>query len=532
MFSDISDIETGAINGDICLVGAGAAGISLAKQFLNSPHKVILLEAGGLEYEESTQALYRGESEGLMYFPLASARLRYFGGSTGHWGGACTPLDAIDFEKRGWLPHSGWPFQRTELEPYYPMAQKICGIGPFDYRTEYWSDPETSPALPLADTGIQSRIIQNSNPPLRFGTAYRTDLEDAENIQVVLHANVLEFVADTENENITGVNARNIDGRRLHVKARIYVLCAGGLENPRLMLLSNKQYPQGIGNHNNLVGRYFMEHIYVSDAGKLMLSEPRNMKLYERHNVNGTDIRTGLCLSQDAQRSDKLMNAWVGFKLKGAPSSQRRYSSLNYLKRSIRNGEIPEDLWRHIGAVIDDLGDHIKRKFTDDKPKKRKDKTIIGFSTHSEQAPNPESRVHLGEDIDEFGQRTLVLDWRLTDIDHASVRKTLELMAHGFGMADLGRIMTEFSGNDDGWATQDSTQGNTTPSGSFHQMGTTRMHSSAKEGVVDSNLKVHGLNNMYVAGSSVFPTCGWSNPTLTIVALSCRLADHLKLTLS
>jgi len=530
LFADIDDVDSGEINGDLCIIGGGAAGISLAKQFEGSAYSVILLEAGGFEFEESTQALYRGENAGLMYFPLAAARLRYFGGSTGHWGGACVPLSAIDLEKKDWLPGSGWPFPVTELNRYYPAAQELCGVGPFDYSMRTWSDPDTSPPLPLDVSRVESRLYQNSKP-LRFGTYYRDELRDADNIRVILHANVLEIVANTGNETITHVIASSLGGRKLTVKARIFVICAGGIESPRLLLLSNNQYSNGIGNQHDLVGRYFMDHIHIMDAGELLLPEKHNLELYKRHEVNGIDVRTGLGLSRESLRENRLLNTWIGFKLRGAPVAQERNSSYNYLKRSFEKGQIPEDMWRHIAAVMDDLGDRIVHKLqklagndTDSDKVWRK----IGFSTHSEQAPNPDSRVYLGDETDELGQRRLVMDWRLTEADHHCIRETLVLVAREIGASGLGRMQIAVGENDDAWTTPDALQGNVTPTGSFHHMGTTRMHNSPREGVVDPDLKIHGLKNIYVLGSSVFPTCGWANPTLTIVALSVRLADHLK----
>jgi choline dehydrogenase-like flavoprotein len=527
MLLDITDIQSDEFEADVCIVGAGAAGIGLARQFIGSSIKVVLLEAGGLEYEEDTQALYRGESEGLMYFPLSVARLRYFGGSTGHWGGANVPMVQADFEKKDWLPSSGWPFNIAELEPYYPVAQEICAPGPYDYTVKTWSDPETSPPLPLDDTVVESQVVQ-SDKPRRFGTYFRKELEAAKNIHVILHANVLEFVTDKDKQKIVSAEARNIGGKQLNVKAKEFILCAGGIETPRLLLLSNRQMTNGLGNHYDLVGRYFMEHLFVVDAGQLALSEPRNMKLYEKRTVDGTKVRAGLGLTQDTLRKHKLMNSWLGFKLKGAPKSQQKKSSYNYIKRSLKKGEIPEDFWRHVKAAMSDLSDSFSKDPADDQKKDVNRDNVIEFSVHAEQAPNPDSRVYLGDDTDSFGQRRLKLDWRLQEIDHASIRRTLAIMAKEFGAAGLGRFKIALGDQDDVWTALKSAEQNNAPVGSFHHIGTTRMHDDPKQGVVDANLKMHDLANLYVSSSSVFPTSGFANPTLTIVALSCRLADHIK----
>jgi choline dehydrogenase-like flavoprotein len=166
--------ENTAIETDVCIVGAGAAGITLAKEFIGKPFRVCLLESGGFEFDEKTQDLYRGESFGV-HIPLNATRLRYFGGSTNHWGSYCRPLDEIDFEKRDWVPYSGWPFKRSELDPYYQRAQSICQLGPFTYNPEFW-ETKTSPRLPFVDSRVMTSIFQKREPPLRFGTTYREDI--------------------------------------------------------------------------------------------------------------------------------------------------------------------------------------------------------------------------------------------------------------------------------------------------------------------------------------------------------------------
>jgi len=162
---------------DICIIGAGAAGITLARALKDSSIQICLLESGGLEPEAETQSLYEGDNTGFPYYPLNTARLRYFGGTTGHWGGCCWPLEDNEFRERDWVPYSGWPISRTDLDPYYPLAQETCEIGPFNYDPVYWSEESDRPLLPLDDSRVLTKVYQNSSPPTRFGTRYRDDIE-------------------------------------------------------------------------------------------------------------------------------------------------------------------------------------------------------------------------------------------------------------------------------------------------------------------------------------------------------------------
>src|SRR5262252_3915922 len=180
------------LEGDVCIVGAGAAGISLALEWAASSRTVLLLEGGGFQYEPAMQELYRGAIVGLPYYPLQAARLHQFGGTTGHWAGFCSTLDPIDFEQREWVSHSGWPLPRRELDPFYARAQSLLELGPDEYAAADWQrrDPTMVP-LPVDPRVMWTKMWQFS-PPTRFGTRYRSAIVDAPNIHLYAHANVCE----------------------------------------------------------------------------------------------------------------------------------------------------------------------------------------------------------------------------------------------------------------------------------------------------------------------------------------------------
>src|SRR4051812_33133024 len=249
------------IEGDICIVGAGAAGISMALEWMNTPYNVILLEGGGFEYDEQVQELYAGKTTGQHYYPLKSSRLHYFGGTTGHWAGYCSTFDHIDFKKRDWVPHSGWPIQCADLDPYYERAQKNLDLGPYNYSAAYWqkNDP-TRASLPLDKNVVWDKMWQFS-PPTRFGQKYRDTIVNAKNIHLYTYANVVDIAGNDNVSAIREVTVKNHAGKTHTVRARYFVIACCSIQNARLLLASNRQAPKGLGNDNDLVGRYFMEHL-------------------------------------------------------------------------------------------------------------------------------------------------------------------------------------------------------------------------------------------------------------------------------
>lgn len=502
---------------DLCIIGAGAAGITLAKEWVGQSARVILLESGGYAAEVDAQSLYEGDVAGNPYFPLVSCRLRQFGGSTGHWGGACWPLESIDFERRDWIPHSGWPIGLSELTPYYKRAQVVCNVGPFSYQAADWSDEEKGPLLPLEEAGVVTKFYQNSSPPRHFGIAFRKKIEKAQNITALLHANVSHMQLERGGERLSEVKIKSFGGKKSTVRAKVFVLATGGLENPRLLLQSNDVQVKGIGNQEDMVGRFFMEHVHVP-AARMILNKDINMRMYTRHGVRGTDIRGGFGLSAELLRSERILSSWMGLGLRGAPP----WPHVEGRKESPKDPSIPR-----IG--LNNMVVYGHEFVTRGKPATGDmNFRIIDVASHSEQAPNPLSRVMLSNEVDKLGMKKIRLDWRLTDLDRKSVYRAQEILGTALGAKNIGRLRITLDGDKRSWSDPQRVSKIAWPFGSYHHMGTTRMHASPKQGVVDANCCVHGVKNLYIAGSSVFPTCGYVNPTLTIVALACRLADKLK----
>jgi choline dehydrogenase-like flavoprotein len=535
--------ENEIIETDVCIVGAGVAGIILAREFLGQEFQVCLLESGDLMPDEATQSLYEGKNTGHPYYPLDTARARYFGGSSNYWdidignnnlGVRLRPLDKIDFEERAWVPYSGWPFGKSHLEPFYKRAQSICHIEPCSYDTEVWEEAGKSAQLPFTGDRVQTIIYKFGSQDL-FIRQYRNEItRRADNLLTFLYANVIDIETTETAQMVTRLRVACLQGNTFWVSAKFFILATGGIETPRLLLLSNRIQKGGLGNQNDLVGRFFMEHLHFW-SGSYIPSDAhilKSMSLYNGiHIVHQVPIIGKLALTEKVLRHEKLLNQNIQLiprilspaELSPAIVSKATHS-LQILRSAIRRGAIPDN-WeghcRNVATNVDHILINVFRKF------KRKanssfNKSLISafrLANMTEQVPNPNSRVSLAAECDQLGQRRVQLHWQLSSIDILSVIRTQQIIAEELQRARLGRLYIQLK--DD-----------TPPPdlhGGYHHMGTTRMHIDLNKGVVNEHCKVHGIANLFIAGPSVFPTVGYANPTLTIVALTVRLADHIKL---
>jgi choline dehydrogenase-like flavoprotein len=523
MLRDARELDDGhTFECDLAIVGAGAAGITMARALAGGRLKVCVLESGGLEFEERVQELDQGTNVGLPYFALDVCRLRFFGGSTNHWAGRCRPLDALDFEARPWVARSGWPLTKAELEPYYRQAQQVCQLGAFDYTPERWLDPGQA-VLPFDPAKVVSQVWQFS-PPTRFGEVYRGELEAAVNVEVVLHANLVEIEANEAGAEVLGLKAQALDGKRLGVRARAYVLACGGLENPRLLLASNRQVRVGLGNQRDWVGRCFMEHPHCN-AARALVTDPAVLDFYTfgQGGGHGQGIQVVGCLNQspERQKAEQLLNFDALFTVDDVGDSG--FAALRRIWSAAGHGEWPEhlgaDLWQAL-TDIDDTASGLAGRLG--LHEYHPDQVSFRLWCSAEAVPDPDSRVRLGDELDALGMPRIVLDWRLTEQDKRSLLAGHQAIAEELGRAGLGRLQIAE------WLTEGGDSWSPTVEGGHHHLGTTRMSVDPSQGVVDPDSRVHGIANLYVAGSSVFPTSGSANPTLTIVALALRLAAHLQ----
>lgn len=462
---------------DVAVYGAGPAGISLTRALSGKGFRIGLFEAGGLEPPPlGRDHPYRGRSKGLPY-DLAATRLRYFGGTSNHWGGWCRPLDPYDFSVRQHIPLSGWPISREDLDPYLESALEVCevptaGLGLRAFEHDFGYEGFLHHLLPSLE--VKNFLF---SPPTRFGTRYREDLDNAEDVECFLGATLVELMPSRDE--IDRATVLSATGNRVHVSAGYHVLAMGAVENARLLLHS------GIGNRTGFVGRCFSDHFGFTVGVALLDFDNR----YLLHNAlqGGQYIRVfpHLSLSESRMREHRLANFGIVLDRRGSRNLKER-------------------------------GQDVKSQLDRLRPQSTQVSRVL---VRMENTPNPESRITLANDTDAYGVPRVVLDWQVNDFDLEYVERLCGLLGQEIGRAG-GRVRIDYS----------LARARTRP-GTYqaHHMGTTRMSAHPEQGVVDANLRCHDVPNLYVAGSSVFPTFGFANPTLTIVALSLRLARHLRL---
>jgi choline dehydrogenase-like flavoprotein len=533
VIEDLRDYPRGlAVQADVCLIGAGAAGITIARELAGTELRVCLAEGGGLQYEfAESQSLYAGTNVGIPV-PLQAGRLRFFGGTTNHWSGRCAPLSEIDFRRRPWIPHSGWPVDRTEIDPYYQRACEVAGFG-----SKWRSDEETlallKAPLPLLNPEWFRPFIWHYAPAMkeastwRWAKAYGTLLAEADNVRTLLHANFAEFSLSRDRTRVGSVTVRALNGVAATIEAKNYVLCCGGIENARLLLLESQRNSGGFGNDQDRVGRYFMQHLR-GRAGLIVSAEPMT-RLQNQFNFlrgpDGLQVEVGLTLTPEIMEREGLLNC--SSVLQYEPDRESGVTAAQDIWRALQTGRWPPEIGDKVGLIAEDfqeLAGVLEHRLASNR-------TLAGGVIPSksavllvdlEPAPDPESRVLLADDRDALGLRRVRTDWRHGERERQTAARLASLVAAEFARVGIGRTRLE------SWLRDERVSAVDALDGVPHYIGTTRMSEDPREGVVDRNCAVHGMQNLYVAGSSVFPTAGQANPTLTIVALALRLAKHLR----
>ncbi|KYG81030.1 choline dehydrogenase-like flavoprotein [Roseivirga ehrenbergii] len=448
---------------DVCICGAGPAGITLARKLAEKGRQVALMEGGDRSLSSDSQQLYRGDSLGTPY-PVAASRLRYFGGTSNHWGGETRPLDERDFQPLAYHPYNEWPIAKQDLDVYTAEVSKILDLDQPDLKDDVFDNKASN--LPL-----MTPAYRYSKPVTRFGIKYGEEISESPNIHLHLNANLVDISLNNDHDEVSEFVFRyDPESQAFAIKARYFVLSCGGLENPRALLLANKQMSNGIGNRHDMVGRHFCEHIETTIGSAVMK---------ESHESTGFNICTDVLM-----RSKKCLSFLVEF---SATGSDENSSFLQRLYDSIFGASEPE-LQSEISLII-------------------------------QQACNPESRVTLTDKKDEFGLKRLALNWRQTALDHHTIRTAAIEVANTLARHDIGRMKVA------PFILDRSVE---IPIGFMnHHMCTTRMSKDERTGVVDQDCKVFGLDNFFIAGSSVFASAGVSNPTYTIIQLALRLGGHM-----
>ena len=492
MIRETSSLTDGqVIESDVCIAGAGAAGITLALELARRGLSVCVLEGGGTEREMASQTLYRGSCDPPLHDSfLLGSRVRMLGGSTNHWLGYCLTFDPNNFEDRPWLGIAGWPFGRDELDPFYRRAAELLGLEP---------KLAASYEKVLGDDGL-TELKTTQVALLRFGEHFRQPLEESERSSLYLHANLVQIVLHEDGSHVSHLELARPDGRRFRAVARDYVLALGGIETPRMLLVSDGVQSRGVGNARDLVGRYFMDHP-VYHLGHLSLGS-RNEVLPPERMLPHFIFR----LSEEVQRRERLLDCGLGVGAIGETEDTRH----QLLRRSAWE-RFASYLESRSGAPEWPAGERISDAL-EDQPRLFQQRLHM----RPEEPPLWENRVRLSESRDPFGNRRTHLRWVVDPRVVDTVLRTAEIFALELGRAGIGRVRID---------QEAVTLGGYAPG--YHHMGATRMDASPRRGVVDPQCRVHGVENLFVASSSVFPTSGFSNPTYTLLALTLRLGDHL-----
>ncbi len=522
---DMRQVSPGTVlETDLAIVGTGPAGLSIAREFLSSGVGVVLLESGGLEEapEVAPSETFESHGDSRLMDPRR-VRNRGLGGSSQTWSGKCKTFDEIDFERRDWVPNSGWPISKAELRPYEERAAEAMHLGPNVYDGRLWPMlGRREPAVDVSPDLLEPCFWQFSRDPdqpvefLQFGKQFLKNR--AANIRIFTHATTTHIDTD-EYGQLNSLEITSAPGRKHRVVCRTVILAAGGIENARLLLVSNRTRAAGLGNGSGLVGRYLMDHPRISLGefkGAAARAIQARLGLYQLRQPGKTSFYShGVALSPKLQRKERLLNCAAYLSEHRSPADP--WDAINRLRMRQSTNRL-----RDAACVVSSPGlllDGIYRRAFKGRSVQHKIEKL-SVDCLVEQVPDPESRITLSDSRDELGLPIPSLKWKISDLEKRSVAKLAEVFSQ-----EIERLGLEAP-------VRPAWQDGCPESGSFtdvaHPTGTTRMSDSAQRGVVDADCQLHEARGIYIAGSSVFPTASHANPTLNIVAMSLRLADTIK----
>jgi choline dehydrogenase-like flavoprotein len=503
-----------------CIIGAGAAGTTLALQLTKAGKDVTLLESGDSVADPQIQDLTDGDISGRPY-PLSSSRLRLMGGTTNHWTGHCYRFLERDFIAKEWLNSPDWPIRLADVQPFYDEAAKLVLFSDDskDWSLDTWRRRLNTEKLPL-DGSLFSSRLEYQSPILpstgrRSFAFYHPELIKSPHLKLYKYATVTEIVTDAVGQSVTEVHVRSPGGNTFRIRPKLTILAAGGIENARLLLASRRTSPNGIGNEHDQVGRYFTDHVFFRER---LVRNPDVAfdRLLAWNDIDAMNrVVAHLVPSDEVLRRERIHDVFIRV-LPQYPepsaevaAAKRIAEGLSTLNASSISGDDLSTAISGFGTLAAKAWDKLTGE---DQPLEQ------GVIVRIEPQPVAASRVTLTNERDAFGMPRSHLHWDLPDSTKHSAARTIALLAQEVGKHGVGRVHANFKPEDD-WP-GDLEVG-------YHHCCTTRMSDDPKNGVVDRNCRVHGVGNLYVAGSSVFTTAGSGSPTMTLVALALRLSRHL-----
>jgi choline dehydrogenase-like flavoprotein len=547
--ADVPDASR--LTADVVIVGGGPMGIVVALEFSGAGHRVLLVESGGLKFDSAVQDLSRHAGNDPWHVPTSMAVRRQLGGSSTMWGGRCVPFDPIDFEPRPIRPDGIWPVPYEEILPYFGRACEWCQCGRPIFSARELPELAGRSMIPgLADGDVLSTSLERWALPTRFGRFYRERLKQSERVDVITGLTCTHIACDPDSGQVDHLVLRSLTGRRATARARSYVLATGGLDATRLLMASNDVHRDGIGNASGHLGRWYMAHVEVRVARAHFTTPPEETLHEHERDADGVYVRRRFTFSPELQRREGLPNTAIWFVnpdmgdpahgsgiLSGVyltlASPAGRFMLAEGLRQAGIRTSMPVRNRDHLRNIVRDLGPASRfalsfsyRRFV--KPGRkapgffvRSAANVYPLDYHAEHLPSADSRVVLTSERDGLGVPRIHTEMRFSDRDVNSVERGMRELDATLRDAGVGHL--EFLYDDIAAGVRHRLRA----SAGYHQTGTTRMATSAADGVVDSDLAVFGTENLFVASTSTFPTSSQANPTLTGVAFAVRLAEHL-----
>jgi hypothetical protein len=538
----IDGLRLGSTYPDVSIIGSGPLGLSLALECEERGLSVLVLEAGPRRpnpvVADASKAVLL---DSACHAPMELAVCRAFGGTSWTWGGRCVRFDAIDFEPRSHVPWSGWPISPDDLRLWYPKAAEYLAVGSdrFVSSSESWAC--------LSEVGLSAATLERWSAPSTLDTTVRECIERSDRIIVSLNCPVVELRLDPQGARVTGVVVAGEDGMTT-VSSRLIVLAAGGLETTRLLLATQRSWPDHFGGKGGPLGRYYMGHL-SGKISTIALERPGDIADLDYFLDGGSYVRRRLTICEEVQREKQLLNIalWPDNPPFYDEHHRNAVLSMVFLAlafpavgrlllpeaiRQIHVGPSPHHYLSHVHNIFlrphrtaRDMFAILRDRFLCRPPKPgflvRNEGAKYALHYHAEQSPSADSRVTLTNKSDRHGLPRLAVDLRFNDADAVSVLKAHEVLDEGLRASRKGRL--EY------WHERAERKARVLAQASdgFHQVGTTRMGTDPKTSVVNADCRTHDLTNLFVCATSVFPTTGQANPTFLGVALAVRLAAHL-----
>jgi choline dehydrogenase-like flavoprotein len=522
---DLEEMEASAlpIRTQVCIIGAGLAGHTLAQRLTASGVQVALLEAGGRDPEDRSQVIYNARMPRLTHTGTTEGRFRVLGGSTTRWGGQLLPYTPEIFQPTTSLPSYGWPIGLDEVAPYYPIAQRLLQADDYPFDAKPFLTAFARPIPPMLDHLPELRARFSKCAPhsrRNVGTTLGKVLEEGSVGTLYLHANLTELLLSPNGDRIEAALVRNYAGAKFRFEADHFVLSTGTIETPRLLLASRSVNPAGVGNQNDQVGRYFHDHVSLPAA---VLTGPARTMFMESF---GPFLHKGTAHTVKFEAPTPLRErldllAVMAHIIIHEPEDSG-VSVARSMLRSVQRRDIKDAIFRELPKVPGAIADLAGLAYTAQFKQRRyaSARAAVTLCLDSEQMPLADTRIRLDDELDHLGMPKTVVDWTVSEPDLKTLRTFAAYLRDRFD--ELGLVGVN-------WSPEifDPAAEITGITDTYHPMGGCRMGTDPRESVVDPNLTVHGIPNLSLATAAVYPAGGSSNPSFTIMALALRLGDRL-----